>query len=205
MDEVADDRDRGAVLCGIRTGSCCCGVSARLRVGASIQSRRLPPARRHILAQRAHLIRRPDREVPMVRRTPLGDDRQDLDELVPTGEAARCLVAPSARVAVDGNREGIAHPRCASASRFVRRAGVRTRSPVGLLSSTVSALRDGRFARYPLTTRTGQPAWRRTFSVTLPSHILSNPLRPWVPMTIRSMPFLAAYSVIWSAGGPRPT
>ena len=85
------------------------------------------------------------------------------------------------------------------------RAGVRARSPAGLLSSTVSALRDGRFARYPLNTRTGQPAWRRTFSVTLPSHIFSNPLRPWVPMTIRSMPFLAAYSVIWSAGGPRPT
>ena len=172
---------------------------------APLELRQFPPARSDILSQRAGLAHRPDPEVPVVRRAPLLDDRQNLDELVPTGEAARRLVAPSARVAVDGNREGIAHPRCASASRFVRRAGVRTRSPVGLLSSTVSALRDGRFARYPLTTRTGQPAWRRTFSVTLPSHILSNPLRPWVPMTIRSMPFLAAYSVIWSAGGPRPT
>ncbi len=141
----------------------------------------------------------------MVGRAPLGDDRQDLDALVPTGEAVRGFVASMPRIAVDGNRECIAHPRCAAASRFVPRAGVRTRSPVGLLSSTVSALRDGRFARYPLTTRTGQPAWRRTFSVTLPSHIFSNPLRPWVPMTIRSTPCLAAYSVIWSAGGPRPT
>ncbi len=34
----------------------------------------------------------------MVRRAPLGDDRQDLDALVPTGDAARRLVAPSVRV-----------------------------------------------------------------------------------------------------------
>ena len=47
----------------------------------------------HILSQRAGLIRRPDPEVPVVRRAPPLDDRQDLDELVPTGDAARCLVA----------------------------------------------------------------------------------------------------------------
>ncbi len=55
----------------------------------------------------------------MVRRAPLGDDRQDLDELVPTGEAARRLVAPGACVAVDGNRgEVVTH--WSSAERFSR-------------------------------------------------------------------------------------
>ncbi len=65
-----------------------------------------PTPRLHILSQRASLIRgRPDREVPVVRRAPLGDDREDLDALVPTGDAARCLVASMPRVAVDRNRE----------------------------------------------------------------------------------------------------
>ena len=57
--------------------------------------RQLPPARRYILSQRSGVIRRPDAEVQVVRRAPLGDDRQDLDELVSTGEAARRLVALS--------------------------------------------------------------------------------------------------------------
>ncbi len=72
--------------------------------------RQLLPARRYILSQRAGVIRRPDAEVQVVRRAPLGDDRQDLDELVSTGEAARRLVASMPRVAVDGNRACIAHP-----------------------------------------------------------------------------------------------
>ena len=80
---------------------------------------------------------RTDPEVPVVRRAPLGDDRQDLDELVPTSEPARGLVTLSTRVAVDGNRECIAHPssvytretapRCAR-----RRAAVAPRPRVGL-------------------------------------------------------------------------
>ena len=74
----------------------------------ALDNRQLPPARSHILLQRAGLIPgRGDPEVPVVRRTPLGDDRQDLDELIPTGEATRCLVAPSARVAVDSNGEDV--------------------------------------------------------------------------------------------------
>ena len=41
----------------------------------------------------------------VVRRAPLVHDRQDLDELVPTGEAARRLGASNARVAIDGDGE----------------------------------------------------------------------------------------------------
>ena len=90
----------------------------------SLELRQLPPTRRHILSQRVSLIRRPDPEVPVVRRTPLVNDRQDLDELVPAGEARRRLVAPSARVAVDGNRECIAHPPSVRARFLVRQAAV---------------------------------------------------------------------------------
>ncbi len=79
----------------------------------------LPPTRRHILSQRAGLIRRPDREVPVVRRAPLGDHREGLDQMVPTGETTRRLVAPSARGAVDVNRgEVVTH--WSSSERFSR-------------------------------------------------------------------------------------
>ncbi len=59
------------------------------------------------------------------------DDRQDLDELVPTGEPTRRLVAPSARVAVDGNREDIAHPPSVHARELVGRTAVRGRCSLG--------------------------------------------------------------------------
>ena len=72
--------------------------------------RQLPPARSHILAQHVSLIRRPDPEVPVIRRAPLVQNRQDLDALVPTGDAARRFLASMPRVAVDDNRDGIAHP-----------------------------------------------------------------------------------------------
>ncbi len=55
----------------------------------------------------------------MVRPAPLGDDREDLNALVPTGEATRRLVASMPRVAVDGNRgEVVTH--WSSAERFSR-------------------------------------------------------------------------------------
>ena len=62
------------------------------------------------------------------------DDRQyyqDLDELVPTGDAARCLLASSARVAVDGNRECIAHPPSVHARVLVGRAALSGRCSLG--------------------------------------------------------------------------
>ena len=86
------------------------GRSRRSSTVAPLHLRHLPPARSPILSQRAGLSRRPDPEVPVVRRAPLGDDRPDLDELVPTGEAPRRLVTSMPRVAVDGNREdGVTH------------------------------------------------------------------------------------------------
>ena len=96
------------------------GRSRRSSRFTPLQHRQLPPARRHILPQRVGVICRPDPEVPVVRCAPLGDDRQDLDELVPTGEATRRLVTPGARVAVDGNRECIAHPPSVFARDLVR-------------------------------------------------------------------------------------
>ena len=96
------------------------GRSRRSSRFTPLQHRQLPPARRHILPQRVGVICRPDPEVPVVRCAPQGDDRQDLDEPVPTGEATRRLVTPGARVAVDGNRECIAHPPSVLARDLVR-------------------------------------------------------------------------------------
>ncbi len=67
----------------------------------------------------------------MIRRAPLGHDRQDLDALVPTGEAMRRLVASMLRVAVDGNRECIAHPPSVPARDLVGRSAVRGRCSLG--------------------------------------------------------------------------
>ncbi len=61
----------------------------------------------------------------MVRRAPPGDDRQDLDELVPTGEAVGRLLTSIARVAVDGNRECIAHVPSVRARDLVGRSALR--------------------------------------------------------------------------------
>ncbi len=70
--------------------------------------RQRPPARRHILPQCAGLIRRrPDPDVPVGPRAPLGDDRQDLDALVPEGEATQRLVASMPGEAVHGNRDDV--------------------------------------------------------------------------------------------------
>ena len=98
----------------------CLGVYAVVpRTTFLHRDRQLPPARSYILSQRVGLVRRLDPEVPVVRRAPLVHDRQDLDELVPTSEAARCLVAPSACVAVDGKRgEVVTH--WSSVERFSR-------------------------------------------------------------------------------------
>ena len=121
--------------------------------------RQLPPARSHILSQRAGLLRcRRDLEVPVDRRAPLLDDRQDLDALVPAGDAARRLIASMPRVAVDGNRECIAHL-----------PSVRARDLVGR-----SALRDGCSHRsaMPIRLMGGQRAGERyPGSVSIPSEV----------------------------------
>ncbi len=69
----------------------------------------------------------------MVRRAPLGDDRQDLDALVPTGEPARRLLTSMASVAVDGNREDVGSQQVPRVSRGLWQAamkltGYKTRS-----------------------------------------------------------------------------
>ena len=72
--------------------------------------RQLPRSRAHILSERVGLTRcRLDLEVAVVRRAPLVDNLVDLDELILEGEPTRCLLTPSARVAVDGNGESVAH------------------------------------------------------------------------------------------------
>ncbi len=85
---------------------------------AALGPRQLPRSRSHIVSQDVGVIRgRGDPEVPVVRRAPLVNDRKNLDELVPTGEATRRLVAPIARVAVNVNRKCIAHPSECTCSR----------------------------------------------------------------------------------------
>ena len=50
--------------------------------------------------------------------------------------------------------------------------------------------------------RTGQAECFVTLLVTLPKSIWFNPLRPWVPITIRSMVWPSAVSMILLAGKP---
>ena len=73
-----------------------------------------PGSRSHILSQRVDLTSaRADLEVPVFRRAPPVDDRLDLDQPIPEPEAPRGLPVASTRVALDGNRKGVAHlPKC---------------------------------------------------------------------------------------------
>ncbi len=70
-----------------------------------------PYARPHVVPERVALTRgRPDPEVAVVRRAPLLDDLLDLDQSILKGEATWGLLAPRARVAIDGDGERVAHP-----------------------------------------------------------------------------------------------
>jgi hypothetical protein len=53
--------------------------------------------------------------------------------------------------------------------------------------------------------KTGQGAWRTTFSATLPIRACERPVLPWVAMTIRSASLSVAASIIFSAAGPTST
>ena len=53
-----------------------------------------------------------------------------------------------------------------------------------------------------LTIKTGQLAWRRTRSATLPRNADATRPRPWVPSTMRSIAWRLAYLRISSAGTP---